>query len=110
MSAAVTSCQRGPLRYTSNWSHPPPAPPQAPHDRAHLILRHGLLTLLGALGQVLEHQLAMAERHMLLPDGRQPEGTVLPAYSLPAGAEKPRSIRRIAAARTLSLVSPRLSR
>ena len=44
--------------------------------------------MLGALGQVLEHQLAVAERHMLLPDGRQAEGSVLPGVLLPAGPEE----------------------
>jgi hypothetical protein len=64
------------------------APLQAPRDRAHLILRHGLLTMLGALGQILEHQLATAERYMILPDGRQPEGAVLLGVLLPARPEE----------------------
>jgi hypothetical protein len=65
-----------------------PAPPQALYDRADLLLRHGRLALLGPLGQVFEHQLAMAERHMFLPDGRQPGGAVLPGVLLSARPEE----------------------
>src|SRR5690349_10596085 len=66
-----------------------PAPPQAPDDRAHLILGHRLLALLGPLGRILEHQLALAQRDVLLPDGGQAEGAVLLRVLLAARPEEP---------------------
>ena len=109
MSAAVTSCQRGPARYTATGRRPL-APQQAPDDGAHPVLGDRLLALLGALGRVLEDELPRGHRDVLLLDRGQAEGTVLSAYSSPPGRKKPRSIRRTAAARTRSLVRPRPSR
>src|SRR6185437_5220685 len=66
-----------------------PAPPQAPDDRAHLILGYRLFALLGPLGRILEHQLAMGKRDVLLPDGGQAEGAVLLRVLLAARPEEP---------------------
>src|SRR6185312_12406327 len=66
-----------------------PAPPQAPDDRAHLILGYRLFALLGPLGRILEHQLAMVQRDVLLPDGGQAEGAVLLRVLLAARPEEP---------------------
>src|SRR6185437_3580136 len=42
-------------------------PFEAPHGGADVVLRNGLLTMLGALGGVLEHELTAADRDVVLP-------------------------------------------
>jgi len=82
----------------------------APDDRAHPIVGHGLLPLLGPLGQVLEDRLTPVAGHVLPADRGQAERAVLRRVLVAAGAEEPEVNEVIAAARTLSLDSPRPSR
>src|ERR1700691_1521110 len=63
-------------------------PPQAPHHGAHLVLGYRLLAMLGALGGILEYELPLGERDVLLPDGGQAEGTVLVRVLLAPRAEE----------------------
>src|ERR1700678_3955661 len=45
------------------------APQQAAHHGADLVLGHVLLTLYGPLGRIVEHELALGHRDVLLPEG-----------------------------------------
>ena len=64
------------------------APLEASHDRLDVGVHHGLLSLLGTLGEVVEHQLAAAAGHVLAADGGDAEGAVFRRVLLAAGPEE----------------------
>jgi hypothetical protein len=90
---------------------PAAAPPlEAADDGAGLVLGDGLLPVLGALGRVVEYQLALGQVTCSFMIVASPNVPFSSAYSSPPGRKNPTGLSRTAAASTLSRVRPRPSR